>query len=252
MTLIENFCFDIESVPLDDSMLDLMIPPFNPDEIKTGNMGAEKAKEKIDRLREEHFKTYRRRAALSPLTGQVAAIGIIGPEPDERAVMIDSNETELIKTFFTIFAESIRSPRLSHWIGFCIETFDLPFIIRRAWRLGVPIPAGLSTARYISHHFTDLAASWRLSDFRGPVPSLAELANFFGLPTKTGKGADFAELLRYDHAAAREYLTTDLVITWQLAERLGAFHTEPEPGYAEPIDEPEPEPEPAEPELRFF
>jgi hypothetical protein len=251
MTPIENFCFDIETAPLDDAVLDLMIPPFNPDEVKTGNMGAEKAKEKIDRLRDEYFKTFRRRAALSPLTGQIAAIGIIGPEPDERAIMIDPNESELIKTFFAIFAESIRSPRISRWIGFCIETFDLPFIIRRAWRLQVPIPAGLSLHRYLSSHFTDLAALWRLSDFRGPVPSLAELASFFGLPPKTGKGADFAELLRYDHAAAREYLTNDLVITWRLAERLGAFHVEsPEP--APPSDfEPEPEPE-SEPEFRFF
>jgi hypothetical protein len=248
MTTVENYCFDIETSPLDDSVLDLMIPPFNPDEVKVGNMGAEKAKEKIDRLREEHFKNYRQRAALSPLTGQVAAIGIIGPEPDERAIMIDPNETELIKTFFDLFTESIRSPRISHWIGFCIETFDLPFLIRRAWRLQVPIPAGLSTTRYLSHHFIDLAALWRLSDYRGAVPSLAELASFFGLPAKTGKGADFAELLRYDEAAARDYLCTDLVITWRLAERLGAFHAEPELAPAPDfVDEPEPEPE-----FRFF
>jgi hypothetical protein len=247
---LEFFCFDIETSPLDDAMLDLLIPPFDPEEVKVGNMGAEKAKEKIEKLREQHFANFRRRAALSPLTGQVAAIGIIGPKPDERAVMIDSDEADLIQTFFKFFSLSISNPavRRAHWIGFCIETFDLPFIIRRAWKLKIPIPEGLSIGRYLSPHFTDLAAKWRLSDFRGQSPSLAELASFFGLPAKTGKGADFAELLRYDRAAAHEYLATDLVITWRLADRLGAFYAEPEPEPA-PI---EPELEPAEPVLRFF
>ena len=51
-----------------------MNKPFNPDDVKTGNYGEEKAKIKIDEAREKHQAAAHDKAALHPYSGEVCAI----------------------------------------------------------------------------------------------------------------------------------------------------------------------------------
>jgi hypothetical protein len=220
---MNNFCFDIETSPLDSETLSLIIPPFNEEDVKTGNMGADKRAEKIAKARTDHERNFYRRAALSAVTGKVVAIGIIGPSEIEKQLMIDPDEKLLIREFFDFFSQSVAWAG-SHWFGFNITLFDLPFLIRRAWALQIPIPNGITEGgRYLSNWFTDLMDIWRGTDFRGEMISLSDLAVFLGLPAKQGSGAQFSELLRYEPDKARAYLENDLWLTWQVADRLGVM-----------------------------
>lgn len=218
---MKNYCFDLETAPLDSDSLSLAIPPFDENEVKVGNLGPEKKAEKIAKLKAEHEERFYRRAALSAVSGRIVAVGIMGPTEIDKVLMF-GDEPDLIRFWFEAFSESIRTGD-AHWIGFNIASFDLPFIIRRAWCLDIPIPAGISMGRYLSNWFTDLVNVWRSTEYRADLISLSDLARFLGYPGKAGNGADFAQLLRYDPDKAKIYLTGDLWLTWQIASRLGAL-----------------------------
>lgn len=249
---MNNFVWDIETVPLGGDDLEAAIPPFDPNLIKTGNLGADKAREKIEKLRKEHLERFFRRAALSPLSGQIAAIGVTGPSEMDQT-LIFGDEGEIIREWFGLFSSNL--PGCAHWIGFNIANFDIPFICRRAWHLGIPVPAGITHGRYLSACFTDLFDVWRLTEYRPELISLSELARFLGLPAKEADGAQFGELLRYDPGKARAYLANDLRLTWRIAGLLGVMRAEP----PAPVAAPDPDPgppiedfEPAETSLRFW
>lgn len=220
---MNNFCFDIETAPLDTETLSMMIPPFNEEDVKTGNMGFEKRAEKIVKERADHERKFYRRAALSAVTGRVVAIGIIGPSEIEKELLIGGDEKDLLVDFFERFETSIKFGD-AHWFGFNITLFDIPFLIRRAWALQIPIPHGITEGRrYLSNWFTDLMDVWRGTDFRGDMISLSDLAVFLGYPAKQGKGDEFSALLRYEPEKARIYLENDLWLTWQVATRFGVM-----------------------------
>jgi hypothetical protein len=216
-------CFDIETVPLSPSEIAQAIPDFDPGEVKVGNLGAEKAAEKIEAKRLEHQNRILERAALSPLTGRVAAIGIRGParadgEIDERTDFNDNEET-LIRSFFL----ALVSDPDGVWIGFNCFNFDLPFLMRRAWKLGIIPPRGILKGRYPSNWFIDLAIIWQAGEYRPEPISLNRLGQFLGLGVKMDNGANFASLLYQNQETAKAYLQRDLYLTWKIAERLGVF-----------------------------
>ena len=252
---MKNFCFDIETGPLGSDALELIMPPFNEADVKLGLLkDPAKIAEKIEKARTDHVAKFMRNAALSPLTGQILAIGVCGPiisNEIKTHILIDSNERTLISAFFSFFAESFdRTP--AHWIGFNIANFDVPFLVRRAWHHGVAIPEQLLSRRYLNSCFTDIYLLWQLTHYPPEHVSLNALGQFFGLPPKDGDGAEFAELLRYNPKAAIEYLTTDLSITWEIAKRLNVFRRdqprqEVRLAPAPTISEPEPEPD-----IRFY
>ena len=81
--------FDIETGPLPEGELAALLPPFDPAEVKTGNIkDPAKIAEKIREAEEAHRRDFFDRAALDPLTGRVLAIGMMtvtpqpGPLPD--------------------------------------------------------------------------------------------------------------------------------------------------------------------------
>ena len=47
--------FDIETGPLPDDEIRKIAPPFDPESVRTGNMGIEKIAEKIDGVRRNYF-----------------------------------------------------------------------------------------------------------------------------------------------------------------------------------------------------
>ncbi|MBM4223571.1 MAG: hypothetical protein FJ167_01985, partial [Gammaproteobacteria bacterium] len=105
------------------------------------------------------------------------------------------------------------------FVGFNTFAFDLPFLVRRSWANGVPVPPTIRQGRYWSDWLLDLRDVWQMGD-RQASGSLDSICRTLGLGEKSGSGADFARLWQTDRAAATEYLIKDLSLTAALAGRL--------------------------------
>ena len=216
---VRNIAFDLETVPLATDELERLLPPFDESSVKTGAMGSEKAQEKIDKLRREHFQRFYSKAALDARTAEIKMIGV--RDQDGSARIIEGGEPDIIRQFFNLF----DSDSLKHFFGFCVAQFDIPMLVRRGWLHRIPIPYGLTRGRYLSGLITDLAEVWTLTERgqeRFPV-SLDDLARYFGVGQKRANGAQFHEILRYKPDEARTYLLNDLELTWKIAEAMGAI-----------------------------
>jgi DNA polymerase elongation subunit (family B) len=135
-------------------------------------------------------------------------------------------EKNLVEGFFDAFTACAQGA-YGKMAGFNIHGFDLPFIVRRALALGVPVPVGLipngATRFYWPSMFIDLRAIWGMGELN-PAGSLDVVARYLGLPGKNGKGAEFARLYRgtaEERGQALEYLTNDLKVTASIGARFG-------------------------------
>jgi hypothetical protein len=161
-------------------------------------------------------------AALSAITGKVLAIGALdGSEPhlfhgeDEAAVLMD---------WWAFYRERHAPGNTDNWIGFNIVGFDLPFLWRRSIVNGIKPPMLFNDRGYALPHFVDLRVLWGCGD-RYADGSLDVIARLCGLPGKTGGGAEFAKLYRADETRqqALDYLINDLLVTKQIAKRMGVL-----------------------------
>lgn len=199
--------FDIETGPAPMDEIEASMPEFTPpanyrDEAKIAAWRADKRQEYIER------------AALDPRTGRVLAFGCskgeIAATGDERYV-IESAWREL----------SYHDTLNQRIVGFCIKSFDLPFLARRSWALGIDPPPTLfrPDGRW-NENVCDLLDVWRCNN-RDQTISLDGLARFLGVGRKTGDGKDFARLLETDREAALAYLRNDVELTAACAARMG-------------------------------
>ena len=217
-TAMNPIFFDIETGPLPDEELASLIPPFDPDAVKVGNL---KDPEKIAAKRMEaeanHAAEFIERAALDALTGRVLAIGIL-VQPGGFVALDSPNEAVLLDDFW----ECCRGEqgRINRMVGFNIHLFDLPFLIRRSWKHQVPVPLGIRRGRFWGEEMVDLREAWQLGD-KHAHGSLDAIARHLGIGAKNGEGKDFARLWATDRPQALAYLQQDLELTAQIAERLG-------------------------------
>lgn len=204
--------FDIETGPLPLEQLGDLKPEFKApanyrdlDKIKASIMEQE-AKWLAD-------------AALSAVTGEVLVIGRL--ESDGPSYFMLGTEKQRLADWWTWAADAIRSGTLL--VGFCCKTFDLPFLVRRSWKLGVPVPMCIFDGRYFSPAIIDVADRWACGghDPRDRI-SLDTLSKFLGTGQKNGDGADFAKLWAEDQPKALDYLKNDLLLTKAAYERLFA------------------------------
>lgn len=248
--------FDIETGPLPDAELDRVRPPldesslpsqpgeFDESSVKLGRLKDEdKIREKIDearqshanavknhaatceRIRNRHVEQFREAAPLSPITGQVLAIGMqCGQEPEPRIVA--GGEREILSYFWSMLDGFDLA------VGFNITNFDIPFLVRRSWIHSVYVPKNVfeRNGRYLSHRFIDLFYRWRCaSQFGDPKhvnSKLDTIAKFFGLDGKTEgvSGVDFHRLWSGsldEQAKAKAYLLNDVKMTAEIAFRMG-------------------------------
>ena len=216
---MNTIVFDVETAPLPESELAALLPPFDPAEVRTGNLkDPEKISAKIAEAQANHFRDFLDKAALDPLTGRVLVIGLL----DKAGVRILDNENEaaVLREFWT--ACRGEQGRMNQMVGFNTHLFDLPFLIRRSWKHRVPVPFGVRRGRYWGDEMVDLRDAWQLGD-RQARGSLDAIAWHLGLGAKNGSGADFAKLWQADRAKAVEYLGTDLELTAKLADVLGCL-----------------------------
>jgi hypothetical protein len=162
--------------------------------------------------------TWMEKAALSAVSGKVLVIGL---RREGITWMLDSeHEGENLKLFWGIIEECVRERRII--VGFNIERFDFPFLVRRSWLHGVPVPDGIfcPPRGYLnSSIFIDLMTEWGCGDRQDRI-SLGTLAKFLGLGEKNGDGNDFHILWATERKLAVAYLENDLALCARIMERL--------------------------------
>ncbi|HMJ91013.1 MAG TPA: ribonuclease H-like domain-containing protein [Candidatus Acidoferrum sp.] len=212
------FC-DIETGPLPESELAALVPPFDPAEVKTGNLkDPDKIAAKITEAELNHRRDFIERAALDPLTGRVVAIGLVYQDSSEFIVIGHDDEAAMLREFWEVTKGEMG--RVNRIVGFNTHLFDLPFLIRRSWRHRVAVPFGIRRGRYWSDEMVDLRDAWQLGD-RQARGSLDVIAKHLAVGSKNGDGKNFAALWQSDRAKALEYLRNDLELTRRVAEALG-------------------------------
>jgi len=222
--------FDVETGPLPKSDLEKLRPDFDDAVVKIGNLkDEEKIKAKREEARLNYFRDFFEKAALDPLTGRVLAIGVMTfeshgggrpsfAEPGQFNLIGYEDEAQMIREFW----DNVRGEmgRINPLIGFNIFSFDLPFLIRRSWKHGVPVPSGLRRGRYWNDQLIDLRDCWQLGD-RQARGSLDSIARHLGVGAKTGEGQAFAELWQTNRPQAEAYLRNDVELTTLVASKLG-------------------------------
>ena len=221
--------FDIETGPLSEPEIRQNIPPFDREAVKVGNRKAETAIAYIDEQEAKHEAKHFEKAALSPITGRVLAIGCLSVESGNVKIAGNNDATTeamILNGFWGLHAKC--SSEMTSLVGFNCNGFDLPFLIRRSWLLGVDVPTLLigdgirETGVYI-----DLMQIWQLGN-RQEFISLDRLGKLLSvggkLESDNGEpinGADFHIMWREDRKTAIKYLTRDLQLTAAIAAKLG-------------------------------
>lgn len=208
---MSTFVFDIETGPRSRAELAECVPTF---EAPSNWKDPEKIALCIAQKEAEWFQS----AALSALTGRVLAIGYLDANTDELGYFATGDEAADIAAFWRLVAPS--GYLVADLVGFGSNRFDLPFLIRRSWCLGVAVPRELVSGRWLPSHCIDVLETWRCG-VREDCVSLDRLAQFLGVGRKNGSGADFASLWATDPSGALAYLANDLRLTRRCAVALG-------------------------------
>jgi len=285
--------FDIETGCEEDTVLEtlfsfdetkvenysLLGKEFDPKEVKVGNMrDANKIATKIEESRQKfevakalaidgieaarvkEWNAFKNKAALSPLTGRVLAIGRWNPEMPVGHVDCIQDGTEpvsenvLIENFLSM-ADAVLSDSGS-LVGHNIIGFDLPFLLRRGLKFGIRPPKTITNAlaQYRPSNLIDTMREWQFGNRYEGFVKLDQLAAFFGTRRKTGDGADFHKKFfgtPEERLEALAYCRNDVVMTAEIAMQMGliakpakqAVRSEsvPEPSQPEPSKQEEPQ-----------
>jgi 3'-5' exonuclease len=216
---MKTIVFDIETGPLTDAELAAMVPPFDPAEVKTGNLkDPGKVLAKVAEAEANHRREFIERAALDPLTGRVVAIGLWYLAGDKFEIIGHDDEAQMLRELWAACRGEMG--RVHEMVGFNTHQFDLPFLIRRSWKHRVEVPFGIRRGRYWSDEMVDLRECWQLGD-RQARGSLDSIAKHLGVGGKNGDGKVFAELWQTDREKAVSYLRNDLELTAKIANVLG-------------------------------
>jgi len=255
--LCGSLIFDIETGPQPWESIEKLVAPFvapphpgefDPSTVKVGNLTEANAIKKVEGKRAEHMAavaeyevmTLAARvsweqkttdgAALDASIGQVLAIGY----RDARGnVAIDRNETvanerRLIETFWRTFVSVVTAGNVM--IGHYIGGFDVPFLIRRSWILGIDVPGLVRDGKWLSKSFVDTRELWLCGERNssGGGTSLDAIAKAMGVGSKEGQECSGATFWRYWlsgnpelQKSALEYLANDLSMNAKVAERMG-------------------------------
>ena len=185
--------------------------------------------ENIETARTEAWQTFRDRAALSPLTGRVLAVGWWNSDtPDSYADYILEEkesvfEQEVIEHFLSL-ADAVLSDGGS-LVGHNIVGFDLPFLLRRGLKFGIRPPKSITNAlaHYRPTNLIDTMREWQFGNRTEGFVKLDHLAAFFGTRRKTGDGVDFHKKFLGtpdEREEALAYLENDVEMTAQIARAM--------------------------------
>ena len=255
-----SFVFDIETMPLDEATIRERAAPFVPPEhpgefdhksVKVGNLkDPAKIQAKIDeaefahsqavqfyqtdciKLEEAYWNKTIERAPLCPNLGRVLAIGIGLADGTNHYLCLndatDANEAGMLDQWWCEFY--LPAIKMGYeMIGHNIHDFDVPFLVRRSWMLGVDVPTSVWHGRYLTGHFIDTIHQWKCGSKMSEMTKdagLDDLGRFLGLGGKTEgmNGGDFHRLYFgtvEERNQAMHYLANDVELTRSVARRLG-------------------------------
>jgi len=214
-----HIIFDIETGPQQPQDLARMTPKFS---AKANLVDPEKIAADIIGKEEE----FRKKAALSPTTGQVLAIGVRHHQKNTIWHQGDDigrkSEAKVLEEFFNFF----RANNLQTWIGWSSNQFDWPFLRKRAWVHGLQFPQGIYDgvvgAKWLNYTsgILDAQLAWDEGNHTKRT-RLDTACKCLGLTGKTEDGSQFYKLYKRDQDRALAYLGNDLEITDQLWEIIG-------------------------------
>lgn len=160
-----DVCFDIETSPLPGEHLTAARPPFDPNDVKMGNLkDPEKIKAKLEEAERDYEQDFINRAALDAKFGYVMMIAWTIGESDVMFEVAEDLEQEV--RLLTNFAKLTRDTIVAggRIISFNGKSFDHTFMMRRMWIQRVTPPLGLITSfkgrQYWSELVTDLFEIW--------------------------------------------------------------------------------------------
>lgn len=256
--LCGSLVFDIETGPLDWPTIEKLVPSFiapphpgdfDPSSVKVGNLTEANATKKIEGKRAEHMAevaayevtTAAARvnweqkivegAALYASIGQVLAIGYRDARGNvgiDRCDQGPHNERRLIETFWRTYVAVVTAGNVM--IGHYIGGFDVPFLIRRSYILGIDVPGLARDGKWLSRSFVDTRELWLCGERNSPGggSSLDAVARAMGVGSKDGQECNGATFWKFWQSgndelqkAALEYLANDLAINAGIAERMG-------------------------------
>jgi Predicted 3'-5' exonuclease related to the exonuclease domain of PolB len=254
--------FDIETGPLEVSVIkrqakqfrsNLGPPPgkFDPKAVKLGNLkDEEKIKGKIEAAKAAHKKAVGDhaikaktdeadywadvidKAALSPRTGRVLAIGYYSTDKGKYVPDIAGRgnpEKRILERFWVHFLACHDGHRVM--VGHNSSKFDVPFLLKRSFINNIDWPkskggvfakdlALVRGGKFLNDvTFVDTMVMW------GDFISLNDIATLFGVGAKPDDmdGAMFADVLKKDPQKAEAYLRNDVNMTLEVATRLGVI-----------------------------
>jgi len=220
--------------------------PFDPNSVAVGNLkDPEKIKAKIETKRRDHqiaieelakkraaaerdfWASILDKAALSPVTGRVLAIGYFHSGQYAVDEIDGLGECELLKRFWQRYKTGYRVT------GWNIAGFDVPFLLARSAYYGLPIPKGLfARGKWLSDQFVDLQQIFgKMYDpWKQSVGSYKakNVARFFGVYKRAEDSIDGADFWRYygtpsTRQVALDYLQHDVIEEALIANRLGVL-----------------------------
>lgn len=171
----------------------------------------------------------RERAALYPWTARVIALGWCheGDEAVEsRLANSEAAEASMLKDFWQRASDD-RSG-LTPLVGFNHISFDLPVLVARSMLLGVKHPV-VNLDRYRTPHIDLMQLLCFKDTHKIPPRSLKWFAARFGLNTDDAfSGALIAQLYQDSNwDAITKHVESDVLLTRQLAERMGVLRPRP-------------------------
>jgi hypothetical protein len=247
-----DFSLDIETGPLPmETILPFYappasLPPWDDSMVKYGQMkDPVKRAEKYNQVKgayqaqldnekaaiDQHRAQWLSDAALSPVTGQVLAIGLRAGEIDYILGDEGQSEAEILQQFWTVFRKHATSGK---FIGFNSNSFDVPFIAWRSYVHSIEIPSSAwdKSGRYPAYCFVDLRdrvpQRGLPADSDGKKRGLSNVCRLLGIGSKPEgvDGGDFARLWAGNEESRQQaiaYLENDLELTAKLAQRMGVI-----------------------------
>ena len=195
--------FDIETKPFADAQLAEAMPAFKaPSNIKDPAKIAAKIAEK-----EQAFKD---KAALSPMSSTVLAVGL-WCDDGVKTMLHGEDEPDLIRKTWESLTDHGAFTR--NVIGWNVKRFDFPFLIKRSWALGIKLPeTALENYRgryFLNSHIIDMMDFFTMGAEQ--FASLNSALQLLGLGSKIDtSGKLFYELYDENRELAMEYLKRDI------------------------------------------
>lgn len=212
---MKTIIFDIETGPVEQEELIKMMPEFD---APANYSKPESIQKYIEAKKEEYLSGTT--APLHATTGKILAIGYCEYNTDtkERSDIkfLEGDEIDILNNIWIIFnnADCV--------IGFNSNYFDIPFIMRRSWKLGVKSPTLFNMMlnnRYLDNaKYIDLINIWGAGTPQ--KIKLDYLAKFLDVGGKNGDGSMFAEIYSTNKQKALDYLKNDVEITFKCAEKM--------------------------------